>query len=357
MEARAALRAVGLTKFFHMKPVVDGVDLVVERGEILGFLGPNGAGKTTVMNMVMGLLAPDGGEIELLGARGGMDLRKARLRVGYLQEKPRVYPEMTARAYLTFFAQLYGVPDPHRQVRAALERVGLADAADRVVGTFSRGMQQRVCLARVMLHGPEILILDEPTLGLDPSGVADMREILCAMRAEGMTLFFSSHQLAEMERICDRVAIMRAGRIVAAGRLADLLPDDGGRGMIRVELHEPVQPIVAAVKALEGVVDVREAGPHRLLVRQEVTTDPRDARAALSRRLTGLGLTVLAVEDTTPSLEDLFLALVDKKPVGHNGAAPWTSATTESAVWSRPRQAASDSPSRARWPWKALRSS
>lgn len=306
-----ALRVAGLTRSFGGRRVVDGVSFSVARGEIMGFLGPNGAGKTTVMNMIMGLLAPDGGEIDLLGVAGGARHRSVRIRVGYLQEKPRVYPEMSGRAYLRLFARLYGVPAPDARTAIVLERVGLTSAADRPLGTYSRGMQQRACLARVMLHDPEFLLLDEPTLGLDPTGVAEMRDILLAMRDNGTTLLFSSHQLAEMERICDRVAFMKDGRLIASGAPGDLLPSPAGDGIMEIEVAEPIAPALPAILQLPGVREARATGEHSatLVLHDAPGGDTRAARVALARDLTALGLTVLSVTTGRRSLEDLFLAL------------------------------------------------
>lgn len=309
MAAAPALRITELTRSFGRKRAVDGVDLSVARGEILGFLGPNGAGKTTLMNLVMGLLSPDGGEIELLGVKGGAHTRDVRLRVGYLQEKPRVYPEMSASAYLDLFARLYGVPDRDARVADVLARVGLSHAAKKPLSTFSRGMQQRACLARVMLHRPEFLLLDEPTLGLDPTGVAQMRDILLEMRAEGTTLFFSSHQLAEMERICDRVAFMKDGRLVAVGTPAQLLPE-GRRNVMTLEIAEEVADRLDALR-VPGCRSVRTTGAHtaELVMDPAAIEDEHAARAAISRAVSGCGLTVLTVMTASPSLEDIFLAL------------------------------------------------
>jgi ABC-2 type transport system ATP-binding protein len=311
MNALPALSVTGLTKSFRRKLAVDNVSLSVARGEIVGFLGPNGAGKTTVMNMVMGLVAPDAGRIDLLGEPDGYRRADVRMRIGFLQEKPRIYPDMTARAYLDFFAGLYGIPTPDARVTDVLNRVNLTAAADRKLGTFSRGMQQRACLARVMLHRPELLILDEPTLGLDPNGVAEMRAIFREMKAEGVTLLFSSHQLAEMERVCDSVIFMRAGRVIAAGRQADLLPALPEGDALSVELYEPVQPLVAGLSVMPGLASVRERGSHMLdvVLAPEVATDARGNRAWISRALSARGLTVLGVGAVAPSLEDLFLGL------------------------------------------------
>lgn len=310
MEAEPALRLASLSRSFSGRRVVDGLDLEVARGEIMGFLGPNGAGKTTVMNMVMGLLEPDAGEITLLGVRGGAKSRDVRLRVGYLQEKPRIYPEMSARSYLGLFARLYGVPEPERRTAAVLDRVGLTAAAHRRLGTYSRGMQQRACLARVMLHEPEFLLLDEPTLGLDPNGVAEMREIILSMRELGVTFLFSSHQLAEMERICDSVAFMKDGRVIAQGSPDELLPRTGP-GPIEIEIEELIEPAIAAIAALHRVGSVQSTGQHTAEIAFSASPDmdERQARAALSRDLASLGLTVLSVTTARRTLEDAFLAL------------------------------------------------
>ena len=316
MLSDAVLSVAGLTKSFRRTLAVDNVDFSIGRGEIVGFLGPNGAGKTTVMSMVMGLLKPDSGRIELLGVQDGHKRKDVRLRIGYLQEKPRIYPEMTARAYLGLFAKLYGIANAARRADAALERVGLTAAADRRLDTYSRGMQQRACLARVMLHEPEFLILDEPTLGLDPGGVADMRRIFRDMQAGGTTLLFSSHQLAEMERICDKVVFMRAGKVIASGQLADLLPSLETDAVLTVETYEPVAEKMEAIRSLPGVAEVRAAGINRIeIVRSEDNgEDLRESRARIARGLSAMGLTVLGVAAETPSLERLFLGLAGDDP-------------------------------------------
>lgn len=306
-----ALSVSGLTKAFRRKRVVDNVSFSVSRGEIVGFLGPNGAGKTTVMNMVMGLIQPDTGDVELLGVASGYRRPDIRMRIGYLQEKPRIYPDMTAFDYLSFFARLYGIVDAKKRVGEVLERVGLTAAADRRIGSYSRGMQQRACLARVMLHEPELLILDEPTLGLDPNGVADMRAIVRDMKAAGMTLLFSSHQLAEMERICDSVIFMQAGSVIAAGAPDSLMPAFSSDSALTVELFEPAVVHLPVIRNISGIASVRERGTHLLDINlsPDVVTDSRGNRAWTARALAGAGLTVLSVGAVSPSLEDLFLRL------------------------------------------------
>ncbi len=308
--AAHALVVDGLAKAFGTKQAVQQASFSVARGEITGFLGPNGAGKTTVMGMIMGLLEPDAGTIELFGRCDRGDLSAARARSGYLQEKPRIYPDMTARAYLRFFADLYGVPEAGRRVNEALDRVGLRSAADRRLGAFSRGMQQRACLARVMLHRPEFLMLDEPTLGLDPNGVADMRAIFREMKSDGVTLLFSSHQLAEMERVCDSVVFMREGAVIAAGRPAEIAPAGWEHGGLQAEVFEPIDSALQVISAIREIGEARQAGPQH--VRFRLMASPGDARTARAQAvdlLSAAGLTVLSMDADTPTLEDVFLGL------------------------------------------------
>lgn len=307
------LSITGLTKGFRGRKAVDGVDMTVGQGQIVGFLGPNGAGKTSVMTMVMGLMAPDAGRITLFGTLTPSPA--ARLRMGYLQEKPSLYPEMTARSYLTLFAQLHGVPTPRNRVGEALDRVGLSQAADRPMGSYSRGMQQRASLARVMLHAPEFLILDEPTLGLDPRGVADMRDIFREMRDAGTTLLFSSHQLAEIERVCDAIVFLSQGMVIAAGSPADLVPADALSDWLTVETAEPVEVVRARLLTDAGIADVAATGTQQATIRlSQPAGTVQDRRADLARILIAAGLTPLSITVRQKTLEDLFLTLAGPRP-------------------------------------------
>jgi ABC-2 type transport system ATP-binding protein len=309
----AVLSVSGLSKSFRGRRVVDGVDMTVDRGQIVGFLGPNGAGKTSIMTMVMGLLLPDSGRIELFGEASPS--RATRLRMGYLQEKPSLYPEMTARSYLVLFAQLHGVPRPRDRVEAVLDRVGLAGAADRPMGSYSRGMQQRASLARVMLHAPEFLILDEPTLGLDPRGVADMRDIFREMRDAGTTLLFSSHQLAEIERVCDAIIFLSQGQVIAAGSPTELLPAEALSDGLVVETAEPVEDVRSRLATASGIADISATGPQQATIRlSHPVGQLLDRRAALARILITAGVTPLSITARQPTLEDLFLTLAGPRP-------------------------------------------
>ena len=201
---------------------LDGVDLAVAPGRIVGFLGPNGAGKTTTLQVLLGFLAPTRGAARVLGLP--CQAPKARERVGYLPERARWYPFLTGRELLVGFARLFGFPRRAAADRAEalLAEVGLAEAADRRLGAYSRGMAQRFGLAQALVQEPDLLILDEPTSGLDPLGRMAVRAVIQRQRERGAAVFFSSHELSEVERVCDEVAMLVRGRVRARGRAADL---------------------------------------------------------------------------------------------------------------------------------------
>ncbi len=207
-------------------PAVRGLDLAVPEGTVYGFLGPNGAGKTTTMHALLGFIEPVSGVVRLLGEDVRCSI--ARRRLGYLPEHPDTYRFLTARELLTFAGRLFGLPRRalRERVDELLALVGLAGAADRRLAGYSRGMLQRIGLAQAMIHDPELLVLDEPTSGFDPLGRIEVRKLIAALRERGKTVFFSSHELSEVERVCDRVGIIAGGRLVAEGAVADLVRRD-----------------------------------------------------------------------------------------------------------------------------------
>lgn len=204
--------------------VVDHLDLEVEPGEIFGFLGPNGAGKTTTIKILLGIIYATAGEATVLGRPAG-DI-EAHKRLSYLPEKPYYYDHMTGLELMRFYASLFGIKN-EEQCKALLERVNLTNDMNRPISQYSKGMQQRVGLAQSLLNDPELLFLDEPTGGLDPIAHIEVRDLILQFREEGKTVFISSHELSDVERICDRVAIINKGKIAAQGKLSDLLM--GGR--------------------------------------------------------------------------------------------------------------------------------
>lgn len=206
-----------------VKVALNRLDLEVRAGEVFGFLGPNGAGKTTTMNVLLGFVHATGGEARLFG----VDVREpiARQRIGYLPELTYYYKFLTAEEILRFYARIFGIPrgEADRRIDSLLKLVELEHARGRTIKTYSKGMQQRVGLAQALINNPDLLILDEPTSGLDPLGRMKVREIIQRLKSEGKTVFFSSHELGEVETICDRVAIISQGELKAEGKVSDLV--------------------------------------------------------------------------------------------------------------------------------------
>jgi len=206
-----------------IKVALSGLDLEVQTGEVFGFLGPNGAGKTTTMNVLLGFVAPQSGAAYLFG----IDVRQpiARQRIGYLPELTYYYKFLTAEELLRFYAKIFGLPrgEADRRIDQLLKLVELDSARRRPIKTYSKGMQQRVGLAQALINNPDLLILDEPTSGLDPLGRMKVREVIQRLKNEGKTVFFSSHELGEVETVCDRVAIINQGELKAVGPVADIV--------------------------------------------------------------------------------------------------------------------------------------
>lgn len=217
------ITAKKLTKSYGGRLAVDHIDLSVAAGEFYGFLGPNGAGKTTTIRMLTGILQPDEGAVSVDG-HPSSDKQKIAALIGVVPEGRGFYEWMTALEYLDFFAELYGLTgaDKEKRIAGLLEKVGLTKRKNSRIGTYSRGMKQRLALARALINNPRILFLDEPTLGLDPQGQEDIQRLLKDLNKEGITIFLSSHLLNEVSNLCSRIVILRGGRIVANGTLAEL---------------------------------------------------------------------------------------------------------------------------------------
>ena len=301
----------GLSKRFGRTPAVDDVSFEVARGEVLGFLGPNGAGKTTTMRVLSCFVPPDSGSVTVAGHDVLTEPLEVRRRLGYLPENNPLYLDMEVREYLSFVAALRGVPrrDVPSRVGAAAEVCGVGPVLRRGIGRLSKGFRQRVGLAGVLLHDPEILVLDEPTVGLDPHQIIEIRELIRQVGRE-KTVILSSHILPEVEATCQRVLIINEGRLVGQGTPAELAAQSRGSAFVDLEVRGPVAEVTAALAAVAGVAAVDPAGETegavRLRVRCEAGADPReDLAAAVARG--GWGLREMRAERL--SLETVFLQL------------------------------------------------
>lgn len=295
----AMIEVEGLTRSYGPTVAVSDVSFSVDAGQLVGFLGKNGAGKTTTMRVLSGSLTPTEGTARIDGLDLEKQPRKVRSLVGYLPEVPPLYPDMTARAYLRFAARLQGVTDAKGAVERTIERVGLGAYAKRPIHKLSKGYRQRVGIAQAIVHGPKVLILDEPLSGLDPAQRREIRDLVAELAEGDTTVLLSTHVLPEIEAICDRVIVLHQGRLVAQDSIAAL----GGRRHTRVVVARPDPRIRAALAAVDGVEDVEDLGGGQYLVRADA-----DVREAVARVAIEGGLLELTASD---SLEDAFLRLTD----------------------------------------------
>jgi ABC-2 type transport system ATP-binding protein len=297
----AAIETKKLTKTYKSRSlgavnVVDELDLHVEEGEIFGFLGPNGAGKTTTIKMLLSIIYPTSGEGWVLGREiGDMEVHKV---ISYLPERPYYYEYMTGLELLMFYSSLFGMKDVER-CKKLLERVNLAGDATKTISQYSKGMQQRIGLAQSLLNDPKLLFLDEPTGGLDPIAHTEIRDLILQFRDEGRTVFISSHELSEVERICDRVAIINRGKVVRQGKLSELL--HGGRFEVIAENLD--RSFEDTVKIPDAIVSYANG---RLIVDMP---EGEDLNALIDSIRSAKG-TIVSVIPRRKRLEDLFVQTV-----------------------------------------------
>jgi ABC-2 type transport system ATP-binding protein len=308
-----------LTKRYGRFVALDAISFSAGQGEIVGFLGPNGAGKTTTMRILTGYMPPTEGTAKVAGCDVFEDSLEMRRHVGYLPETVRLYRDMTVQGYLRFVAQLRGVGRSRERVADVLALVGMTERARSLVRNLSKGMQQRVGLAQAIVHNPEVLILDEPTIGLDPHQVQDLRALIRDL-GRTHTVMLSTHILSEAEQICDRVIILDQGRIVAEDtpdRLRENL-NRGGRLFLRVGERTAPQEVLRVVQAVPGVERV-EAHREGYLISVRGSTDVRPALAAA---VVGHSMELLELRPWAITLEEIFLDLTTRlgqKPGKHGG--------------------------------------
>ena len=298
----AAVATIGLTKRFGSQLAVSGINLAVPRGSVYGFLGPNGSGKTTTIRMLLGLIQPTGGSQQLLGVAMPAGANAVLPRVGSLVEGPAFHPQLSGRANLGRLDAADRTASPRTasaRIDAALDRVGLLAAAGKRYRAYSLGMKQRLAIAAGLLRPRELMILDEPTNGLDPQGTREVRALIREIAADGTTVFVSSHLLAEVEQICSHVGVMRAGELVFQGTLEDMR----GRGTARILVRTTEPALAAQVLGRLGLADVAVDG--RVVTAQLGSQAPETVCAELVHA----GVPVAGLDTPRASLEDLFVEL------------------------------------------------
>jgi ABC-2 type transport system ATP-binding protein len=299
----AAIELDGVTKRFGDVTAVRDLSLRVEEGEVYGFLGPNGAGKSTTINMLLDFVRPSSGSLRVLDMDAQADSVAVRERTGVLPEGYDVYTRLTGRKHVEFAARSKGVSvDPE----SVLERVGIADAADRRADEYSKGMRQRLVLGMALVGDPDLLVLDEPSSGLDPAGAKEMRDIVRAEADRGTTVFFSSHVLGQVEAVCDRVGILREGELVAQDSIEGLRDARGGDTRLVVSVAGDLDGSVETVRGLDGVTDAELDGTTLTV------SCTSDAKTRVIGALESSGVTVDDFKTEEASLEDLFLTYTDE---------------------------------------------
>ena len=323
-----------LTKTYGSVTAVDDISFRVEPGEIVGLLGPNGAGKTTTMRVLTGYIPATEGKALIAGFDVFEQPIDAKQRTGYLPETPPLYPEMTVREYLTFVARIKGVSrvDRERRVEASMERTRVDDRADSHCGKLAKGYRQRVGLAQAILHNPDVLILDEPTAGLDPKQIIETRELIKSLAGDH-TIILSTHILPEVSQTCERVVIIHRGRVVAEGTPDDLTARLRSTETISLQIDTSGADPTSALMAIDGVTGVRLNSALASVVGAEVeTVQGRDLRRDLAHTVVTNGWGLLELRSIRMSLEDIFLHLTTEEDVAaHNDAANLIKTTSETA--------------------------
>ncbi len=304
-EQCSVIQTEHLTRNFGAIAAMNDLDLEVNKGEVFGFLGPNGAGKTTTVRMLSGLIAPTSGKATIVGLEIGRDNRAIRERVGVLTETPGLYKRLSVVDNLLFFAKLYAVRDPERQTEQYLRLFELWNRRDDLAGTLSKGMRQKLAIARALIHEPQVLFLDEPTAGLDPEAALMVRKLIETLRTKERTIFLCTHNLDEADRLCDRVALFK-GRLLAVGDPRELKERLYGRRTVihLAEAHAGLEdaiklPFIKKVERMDNTLVISLSNPEK-------------ENPLLVNRLVELGAEIQFVKELRVSLEDLYLDLMEE---------------------------------------------
>ncbi|HEX9330437.1 MAG TPA: ATP-binding cassette domain-containing protein [Anaerolineales bacterium] len=306
----------GLTKDYGARRAIDDLTFDAEQGEIVGFLGPNGAGKTTTMRILTGYMPPTDGTATVAGYDIVEESLEVRKRVGYLPETVPLYTDMTALSYLKFMADLRKIPESEQRAYETLERVNLADRANSYIGNFSKGMRQRMGLAQALIHRPEVLILDEPTIGLDPAQVVEMRNVIKEI-GKDRTVLLSTHILSEAQQICDRVLIINKGKIVAEDTPENLQSRLVGSQRVVLRVRGETDELAAKVSKVKGTRDVEAKSDGS--VEFEFSAG-QDVRPQVAKAVIQAGFDLLEMRPIGLSLEEIFLELTRENVTGKKAA-------------------------------------
>jgi ABC-2 type transport system ATP-binding protein len=302
LASHPVLNISNVTKYYGKFKALDSVSFSVEKGWVYGYLGPNGAGKTTTIRIILGLLKPNQGEVQIGDANPGKNPVQAFQSVGYASELPTLQTFFTAEQLLDFMGKMFGLPEQTRKEKTwqLLELVGLKEWGKKKIGTYSKGMVQRLSVAIALINDPMILIMDEPTIGMDPEASVHFRNLFMNLSKEGKTIFISSHLLDEVQRICTHVGMINKGKIVFSGPIEQVLETFTQQWVVEVELEEVTESIVSSLKALESVSDVKVDG-NRLVIELK---EKKDVRGQISSEifrqkgvLLGLNLHKITLED------------------------------------------------------------
>lgn len=300
------IRVDNLTKYYGKRLALDDVSFRVKKGEVVGLLGPNAAGKTTTMRILTGFLAPTSGSVQVAGCDMMSHSLEARRHIGYLPELIPLYTDMTVRSYLDYLARLRGIAPKQLKSRigAVIETCHLEEYADALIGKLSKGFRQRVGVAQAIVHEPDVLILDEPTIGIDPIQVSMTRQLIKELGKEH-TVILSTHILPEASAVCERVIIIHEGKIVAEDRIQNLASLLAGSRLVRLEIEGPAKEITDCLRRVKGVSRVKSQEPYYTVE----YPSSMDLRSQITAAVVQAGYTLLALEAVSMNLEEIFLKM------------------------------------------------
>lgn len=312
-EAYSMIEVKNLSKSYGRIKALDNVSFSLKEGNVLGFLGPNGAGKSTAMNIITGYLSCDDGTIIVDGINMAEQPSAAKKKIGYLPEQPPLYIDMTVRRYLEFVFRIKKVRLPMKKhIAEVCERVGITDVMDRIIGHLSKGYRQRVGMAQALMGYPPIMIFDEPTVGLDPQQLIEVRKLIRELGSKH-TVILSSHVLSEVQAVCDKIVIINHGKIVADGLTSTMTHTGSSTGKLNIIAEGRRQTIAALLEKVDGVVSVEDLGEYEKGSYEFIVTSSRDVRRLIFRAMAKTDFAILSMKPVAQSLEDTYLSIISGK--------------------------------------------